>query len=133
MPALFAQVVSFLDRQQAPHGLLDARTRDLPRPYGLHDGIIRVGLLLRRAGDYEQISPRPDGLKGSIGDGSFARSPRHGEIVRDDHAVEAKIATQLVYGIPGKTRGTPWVYGRVHEMPDHYHGHPGVDGGREWR
>src|SRR5215207_538013 len=133
MPTLCAQVVCFLHRQQSPHGLLEARTRDLPRPYGLHDGIISVGLLLRRAGDYKQIRPRPDGLHRSIGDGSSARSPSHGEIVRDDHAVEAKIATQHVYGLPGEARGKPGVYGRVHEMTDHYHGHPGVDGGRERR
>src|SRR5829696_56752 len=114
MPALPAQIVVFLDAEQASDGFPDARSRNLPRPYGLHDGIIRVGLLLRRAGDYEQVSPRPGGLDGSIGHGSFARGPRHGEIVRDDHAVEAKIVTQLIYGIPGKARGTPGVYGRVH-------------------
>src|SRR5215212_1548433 len=133
MLALPAQIVFVLDAEQASDGFLDARPRNLPRPYGLHNGIIRVGLLLRRTGDYEQVSPRPDGLDGSIGHGSFARGPRHGEIVRDDHAVEAKIVTQLIYGIPRKTCGTLGVYGRVHEMPDHYHGHPGVDGGREWR
>ena len=98
-----------------------------------HDGVVSVGLLLRRAGDYKQIRPRPDGLDRSIGDGSPARSPRHGEIVRDDHAVEAKVATQHVYGILGEARGTPGVDGRIHEMPDHDHGHPGVDGGPEWR
>src|SRR5215212_12110707 len=102
MPALPAQIVFVLDAEQASDGFPDARPRNLPRPYGLHDGIVRVGLRLRRAGDYEQISPRPDGLDGSIGDGSFARGPRHGKIVRDYHAVETKIATQLVYGIPGK-------------------------------
>src|SRR5918993_5479466 len=133
MPTLCAQGLFLLARQQAHHGLLEPRTRDLPRPYGLHDGIIRVGLLLRRAGDYKQVRPRPDGLDRGIGDGSSARSTRHGEIVRDYHAVEAKIATQHVYGLPGEARGKPRVYSRIHEMPDHDHGHPGVDGGREWR
>src|ERR687897_2391326 len=61
MPARSAQVVSLLDRKQALDGLLEPRSRDLPRLDGLHHGIVSVGLLLRRTGDYYEVSPGPDG------------------------------------------------------------------------
>src|SRR5215212_1077315 len=41
-----AQVVSLLDREQAPHGLLDACTRNLPRPDSIDHGVVGVSLLL---------------------------------------------------------------------------------------
>src|SRR5215217_185757 len=49
MPALHAQVVPLLDLEQAPDGLLDAGSRDLPRLDGPHDCVIGIGLLLRHA------------------------------------------------------------------------------------
>src|ERR671913_15218 len=91
MLARSAQVVFFLDPEYASDGFLDALTRDLPHLDGLHYGVVSIGLLLRRTGDEEQISPRLDGFDSGTGDGSPARSPRHREIVGDDHAVEAEI------------------------------------------
>src|ERR671917_393407 len=45
-------------------------------------------------------SPPPlDGFDSGIGDSPPPRGARHGEIVGDDHAVEAEIAAQHAYGV----------------------------------
>ena len=51
-----AQMVCFLDPEQAPYGLLYAGSGDLTR---LDDGIVRACLPLWHARDYEEIGPRP--------------------------------------------------------------------------
>src|SRR5215211_1167147 len=94
MPARPAQVVLLLDREHPTHRLPDAAPRYLPRLNGMDHGIIGVGLLLRRAGDYEQVGPRPDGPEGGLGHRAFAPGPGHRQIVGDDDAIEAEILTQ---------------------------------------
>src|SRR5215210_2666334 len=133
MPDRPAQMVFFLDLEYAPDGLPDAGLRYLPRPGSLQDGVVGVGLLLRGTGNDEQVRPRLDRTHRGIGDHSPARSPRHREIVRDDHAVEAEVVTQHAYCILREARGALGVDGRVYQMPDHDHGYPGVDGGLERR
>jgi hypothetical protein len=91
MPGRPAQVISLLDSEHALDGLLDPRSRDLPRLDGGQHGIISVGLLLRRTGDYEQISPGPESLECSLGRTISALRTGHRQVDGDDHPVETDI------------------------------------------
>src|SRR5215208_1684498 len=133
MPPRPAQAISLLDCEQAPDGFLDPRARDLPGFDGVHHGIVSGGLLLRWTGDYEQIGPRLHSLDRSLGRSSSALRPRHRQVIGNDHTVEAEIPAQHAYCLSGEACRIMGVDGRVEEVPDHYHGHPGLDGGLEWR
>src|SRR5215210_8031686 len=128
-----AQVVSLLDPEYTLDRLLDARSRYLPRLDGRHHGIVSVGLLPRRTGDYEQISPRLDGLDSGLGHSSSTPGPGHRQIIGYDHPSEAEIATQHAYGILGEACRVVGIDDRVDEVPDHYHGHARIDSGLEGR
>src|SRR5215213_7422137 len=93
-----AQAVPLLNPEYALDRLPDAGFGNLPRLDGPHDGVVGLRLLLR-AQNHEKVGPRSDSVDRSIGDGSSTLSPRHREIVGDDHAVEAEIAAQRAYGI----------------------------------
>src|SRR5215204_3198900 len=123
-----AQVVFYLDPKHALDGFPDLCARYLTCLDGRHHGIVRVGLLLRRTGDYEEISPRPDRLDRGPGRTPSARRPRHREVVGDDHPIEAEVLTQHAYGLLREARRMPRVDGRVDEVPDHHHRHPRLDG-----
>src|ERR687898_3549528 len=56
------QRVVFLHPEHALDGGLDPLPRYLPGLHGLHHGVVRVGLLLRRARDEEQVRPGLDRL-----------------------------------------------------------------------
>jgi hypothetical protein len=99
MPRLPAQVVCFLEREQAPYGPPYTGPRDLPRLDGRDDGVVSVDLQLRWTGDYEEIRPRLDRTEDSLRRCSFASRPGHGQLVGDDEAIEPEIATQHTYGI----------------------------------
>src|SRR5215217_6964764 len=94
-----AQVVSLLDLEYALDGLLDARSRYLPSLDGGHYGVVSVDLLPRRTGDYEEISPRLDGLDSGLGHSSSTPGPGHRQIIGYDHTVKVEISTQHAYGI----------------------------------
>src|SRR5215210_1204050 len=133
MPLRPAQVVFLLDCEYALDGLPDACARYLPRLDGGHHGIVSLGLLLRRARDYEEISARPDSLDRGLGRSSPALRPCHRQVVGHDHPLEAEIPTQQAYGISGEACRIMGVDGRVDEVSDHYHRHPSIDGGIERR
>ena len=68
----------------------DLSLRYLSGLHGRYHGIVRIGLLLRRAGDDEQVRPGLHGLHRRPGGSLSAVGPLHRQVVRDDDALEAE-------------------------------------------